>query len=90
MMPIFWFLLGSSLAILHLTSQWWAVQQLQPAQANQALVLIFGGAIIRWLLAAILFLLALPYGLWSLGFVVAGMWITRWAGVCWFGCRSSL
>lgn len=85
MMPLYWFSLGSGLAILHLTSQWYTVQQLQPAQLNRALVLIVGGAILRWLLAAGLFLLALPDGLWALGFVFAGWWSTRSVGIYWLG-----
>ena len=54
-----WGIAGFALAILFLIMQRWTVNRITPTHVNQGKWLVIGGAVIRWLIFALLIILAL-------------------------------
>ena len=56
-----WGCAGAALAIFFLISQRWTVNRITPRQVKQAKWIVIGGAFIRWLIFALLIILALQH-----------------------------
>jgi hypothetical protein len=54
-----WILLGAGTALFFLNTQKWSVQQIAPQKPFLSQVIVLGGTLIRWLLIALLLVLAL-------------------------------
>lgn len=54
-----WILLGIGTALLFLNTQKWSVQQIAPEKPFISQVIVLGGSLIRWLLIALILVLAL-------------------------------
>lgn len=66
LMYLIWSLIGSGLAFLFLISQRWSVEKINPDRHRFSTSLVVGGAILRWLVISIFFLLALSYHITAL------------------------
>ncbi len=53
-----WALIGAGMAFFILKTQWWSVFAIDPDKPKSSKWLIIGGAIIRWLVIAIIFIAA--------------------------------
>lgn len=63
---ILWVILGIGLAFLFIKTQQWSVSLINPQQPKFSRRIIIGGAIIRWLIIAILLLISLNQSLLSM------------------------
>jgi hypothetical protein len=83
-MTVGWLVLGALVGGLHGWTQWWTVARLRPAAVGLGLVSVLAGALLRWLLAAGLLLMAVLEGLAAGLLALAGMTAVRWALVLWW------
>ncbi len=75
-MPI-WMVVGIGAAFLFLKSQWWSVMAIQPAKPKRSRWLIIGGAIVRWLILAIVFITAGNFSIMALVIVFVSFMFSR-------------
>lgn len=81
---IFWAFIGVVLAMVVLSFQRWSVYNIHPARPRRSNQLIIGGAIIRWLLIALIFIISGFHNYYSLitvfiSFMVfRGLKIAKW------------
>ena len=54
-----WGLAGAALAFVSLKTQTWSVMRIAPSRPTSSMVLVIGGAIIRWLVTGAVLVLAL-------------------------------
>lgn len=54
-----WILLGAGAALLFLSTQKWSVKQITPDKPAASMFLILGGAVLRWIMIALVLVLAL-------------------------------
>jgi len=85
-----WLCAGVALGFFNIMTQWWTVQRLHPEAPHYALVLMMGGMMLRWLLAAGLFITALQGGLFPLLMAFAGLWLARWGMLAMASRQSEL
>ena len=74
-----WLALGLLAGGLNGWTQHWTVMRRRPEAAGRAIVWTLAGAVLRWLLAAALLLVAVQQSAVAGLLVVAGMMIARWA-----------
>jgi hypothetical protein len=79
-----WLILGALIGGLHGWTQYWTVARLQPGSARLGLASVLAGALLRWLLAAGLLLVAVLEELAAGLLVLAGMTAVRWTLVLWW------
>jgi len=77
-----WFVLGAALGTLSVSSQWQTLAYLRHNAARRALFLVIGGAVLRWVSVSVLWVAALRHGILPGLSVLAGLWLARWAIVC--------
>ena len=58
---LLWVLVGTATALIYLTSQQWSVNRLTPQRTRRSMVLIVGGAVLRWLLIAAALIFSMSY-----------------------------
>lgn len=86
-MNLVWLFCGGVVGLFNIATQWWLINQLRPESTNQGLIWTMG-SLLRWLLIAGLFILALQYGPVPAVLVLAGLWITRWSLLGWLTLRD--
>lgn len=74
---VFWIIIGSLFAFLFLKLQLWSVMVIHPSKPRASKWLIVGGAVIRWLLISILFIVAGFYSLYALFLTFSSFIISR-------------
>ncbi|MBG0787028.1 MAG: ATP synthase subunit I [Anaerolineaceae bacterium] len=72
-----WILLGIGTALFFLWMQKWSVQQIAPDKPVASQILILGGMLIRWVLIALVLILALRFSPVAGLIVFASFMITR-------------
>ena len=83
-----WLMVGTGLSFLLIGSQWLTVARFDPQLPVQAIVVTFGGMLLRLGLATNLFLIVLPHGLPALLLVLLGFWIGRWLSLGWLALSN--
>ncbi|MBG0783903.1 MAG: hypothetical protein H0S79_02255 [Anaerolineaceae bacterium] len=63
---VLWGLTGIALAFFSLKTQAWSVALISPKHQGRSVALVVGGAILRWLITAAIFVLALSRSLLAL------------------------
>jgi hypothetical protein len=61
-----WGLAGAGLAFLSIKSQTWSVIHVSPDHPGRSMTLVVGGAIVRWLVTAVVLVLALSSSFWAM------------------------
>ena len=74
---IFWIIIGVLLAAIVLSFQRWSVNNIDPSRPRKSKQLIIGGAMIRWLLIAIIFIIAASQAFYSLLAVFISFMLSR-------------
>jgi hypothetical protein len=68
---LYWLFVGSAIGLFHVLTLWYTVAALQPARIGRALLLMWGGGLVRSVVAAALLTAAVNQGLRA-GLLAAG------------------
>ncbi|MBN1955592.1 MAG: hypothetical protein JW900_11155 [Anaerolineae bacterium] len=83
---IVWLWVGLAAGAANLLHLAWTVRRLDPQTGHwRARALVWGGAVLRWGLAALVLSLALQRGILPGLSAFLGLWLARSLGVAWFG-----
>ena len=71
-------LLGGLAGIIMIVLQWWTVQRVSTESPQHAMLLVVGGAVMRWILIAVILFIAFRAD-FVLGLLTFGSWwLARW------------
>lgn len=74
-----WFVAGMAVGVVHGLTLWWTVQSLQPGAIRRAVLLVWGGALLRSVAVAGVLVMAVTDALTSGLAAVVGFWLARLA-----------
>lgn len=77
-MALYWLFAGAGMGILHATTLWWTVSALRPAKMGPALMLVWGGALLRCAAVVAVLMAAVSQALSSGLLACAGFIVARW------------
>jgi hypothetical protein len=89
-MTVVWLALGALVGGVHGWTQQWTVARLHPGAAASGMAWVLAGAVVRWLLAAGLLLMAVLQGIGPALMALAGMIAVRWGLVLWWNRKGSV
>jgi hypothetical protein len=82
-MILSWCLAGVTVGAFNGWTAWQTVDRLRPGTSQRIVMLVLGGASLRWALAAGLLAAALQHGVTSGLLAFSGLWLARWGTVGW-------
>ena len=82
-----WLLMGGAVGTINGLTLWRAVARLRPTAPRRTVAWVTGSALLRWSLVTGLLTYALQHGILPGLLAFAGLWLVRWAMVCWLECR---
>ena len=77
-MAVVWLIAGALVGWVSILIQVWTMPRLRPDALRQRLWGMFGGMLLRWVLIAGLFSVALRQGIVAGLWAFAGLWVMRW------------
>jgi hypothetical protein len=87
-MAAVWLLCGWAVGSLAVAAIAWTVGQLRPGQPREAVALVLGGGLLRWVLASGLLLVAWRQGILPGMLALTGYWVGRWGAIYWIDRRN--
>ncbi len=89
-MNVWWLCTGVMVGVLNALTLRWTVARLQPGLTARALRQTWGGALLRWVITAVVLLAALRQGAVAGLLAFGGLWLSRWLLVvaCWLSERE--
>jgi len=77
-MNVWWLCAGAMAGAVNALTLRWTVARLQPGLAPRALGQMWGGALLRWVISAVVLLAALQQGVMAGLLAFGGLWLSRW------------
>lgn len=77
-MLVVWFLAGMVTGCASAATQWWTARFIQRKSPHPVMVLVLGGSVLRWLVAAVVLVVALRQGVGAGLAALVGMMLPRW------------